>query len=249
VAWDAAQYGKFAGERSRPFFDLLARVPAIEPSLVVDLGCGTGELTAALAERWPKARVIGVDNSAEMLAGGQGRAGRVERVNADLAEWRPPAPVDLVFSNAAVQWVPDHERLMAHLVGMLASGGVLAVQMPANFDAPSHTELRAVAAEWKLAPRTPPVQPLESYVRRGWELGCAVEAWETTYVHVLAGRDAVFEWVKGTALLPFVSQVAAAERERFLGDYKARLRAAYPETEQGTMFPFRRYFFVAVRRG
>jgi len=247
VAWDAAQYGKFAGERSRPFFDLLARVPAIEPSVVADLGCGTGELTAALAERWPKARVIGVDNSAEMLAGGRGLAGRVELVDADLVEWRPPSPVDLVFSNAAVQWVPDHERLMAHLVAMLAPRGVLAVQMPANFDAPSHTELHAVAAEWKLAPRTPPVLPLERYVRLGWRLGCAVEAWETTYVHVLAGRDAAFEWVKGTALLPFVSQVAAADRERFLADYKARLRAAYPETVNGTVFPFKRYFFVATR--
>src|SRR5262245_1389587 len=187
MSWDPAQYAKYGDERSRPFFDLLARVPDLQPSLIVDLGCGTAELTQSLADRWPRARVIGVDNSAEMLASAKGA--RVERVEGDLATWRPPAPADLVYSNAAIQWVGDHDALMAHLVAMLAPRGVLAVQMPANYDSPSHTVLRDLAAERKIDRWRPTaVQPLEWYVRRLWSLGCTVDAWETTYVHVLAGE-------------------------------------------------------------
>jgi len=242
VTWNPGQYGKFADERSRPFFDLLGRVEG-EFASIADLGCGTGELTEALAVRWPGARVIGVDDSREMLA--KAPRGRVEFVEADLATWRPPGPLGLVFSNAAIQWVPDHEQLLAHWVGMLGPGGVLAVQQPGNFDAPSHVILRELLAERKLEPRASPVLPLAWYVERLQALGCAVDAWETTYVHVLAGEDPVLEWVKGTALTPYLSRVGPD----FVEEYRRRLGEAYPPGPKGTLFPFRRLFFVARLRG
>jgi trans-aconitate 2-methyltransferase len=247
VAWDPTQYARFSDERSRPAFDLLARVPDIDASLVLDLGCGTGELTGALAERWPEARVIGVDSSAEMLA--KARAPRVEFVRADLAEWRPPSPAGLVFTNAAIQWVPDHERLLAHLVAMLAPKGVLAVQMPGNFAAPSHVALREAAnAHGVEGWREAPVMEPDWYVRRLWALACAADAWETTYLHVLAGEDAVLEWIRGTAMRPVLERVPSGARAAFEADVRERLRKAYPRSPDGTLFPFRRLFFVATKR-
>src|SRR5262249_809478 len=212
MRWNVPQYEMFAGERARPFFDLLGRVPDGEVKTVIDLGCGTGEMTATLAERWPDAHVLGVDNSPDMLAAARPRAipGRLPFEPGDARRVRP-APVDRRISNAALHWVPDHEALFPRLAQAIAPGGALAVQMPANFDAPSHTVPRDIAADgpWadKLAGKVQKVhvQPITYYARMFLELGFAVDAWETTYVHVLSGADPVLHWVKGTALRPVLN--------------------------------------------
>lgn len=253
--WDVRQYERYRDERSRPFFDLLARVPLKSARSIVDLGCGSGELTRALLDRWPDATVTGVDTSDEMLAAAAPRAiaGRLEFVRADVATWSPPRPVDLLLSNAALQWVPDHDRLVPRLVAMLAPGGALAVQMPANFAAPSHTLLTEIAgagpwaARFRETWRAAPAQPLQSYISRLQGLGCSVDAWETVYHHVLQGPDAVLEWMKGTGARPALALLEEADRPAFLAMYAKRLRDVYPETPQGTILPFRRIFFVAAR--
>jgi trans-aconitate 2-methyltransferase len=254
--WDANQYERFRGERSRPFFDLLSRIPDQSYRSIIDLGCGTGDLTAALGDHWPEARVTGVDLSEEMLAPARARAelGRVEFLKGDLATWRPAASADLVVSNAAIQWVKDHDAVLRHVASYLAPKGVLAVQMPANFDSPSHLLLQkqASARRWagtlKARLRHDVVRPLDHYVELGWSLGLRVDAWETVYQHVLPGKDAVLEWMKGTALRPVMKDLEGAGLEQFLAAYGKKLRTAYPETPSGTRFPFRRIFFVA-RKG
>jgi trans-aconitate 2-methyltransferase len=251
--WDAGQYEKFRGERSRPFFDLLSRIPDGSYKSIVDLGCGTGDLTAVLADHWPDARVIGVDNSDEMLAaaGAHADPGRLDFVKDDIATWRSAQPVELVVSNAAFHWVPDHDVLIPRVAEFLGKKGLLAVQVPANFESPSHLLMRETiaAGPWagKLAGRLHHdiVLPPSRYVEIGWSCGLRVDAWETIYQHVLPGKDAVLEWVKGTALRPVLKALEGEERDAFLSAYAARLQAAYPETPSGTIFPFRRVFFVA----
>lgn len=254
--WDAEQYVQFRGERSRPFFDLLARIPDRSYKTIVDLGCGTGDLTAALAEHWPESRVTGIDLSEEMLAPARERAepGRLDFEKGDLASWRPSQPAELIVSNAAIHWVADHAALIAHLVSCLAPKGVLAVQMPANFDSPSHTLLQETVASGPWAEklrgrlRHDIVLPLAQYVEIAWAQNLAVDAWETVYQHVLPGKDAVLEWVKGSALRPVMKVLEGAERDEFLAAYAGKLRGAYPETPAGTRFPFRRLFLIARKR-
>jgi trans-aconitate 2-methyltransferase len=241
--WDAGEYEKFRGERTRPFFDLLSRIPDRSYKTIVDLGCGTGDLTAVLADHWPEARVIGVDRSDEMLAAAHADPGRLDFVKDDIATWRSAQPVDLIVSNAAFHWVADHEALLARVTSFLSPKGVLAVQVPANFDSASHVLLKELAAG-KVELRHDLVLPIGKYVDIVHHLGLHVDAWETVYQHVLPGPDAVLEWVKGTALRPVLKALAGAEREEFLASYAAKLRAAYPETPFGTVFPFRRLFFV-----
>jgi trans-aconitate 2-methyltransferase len=255
MRWNVAQYEKFAGERARPFFDLVGRVPDGKVASVIDLGCGTGELTVTLAERWPEAHVLGVDNSPDMLAAARPRAipGRLQFEPGDAARFRP-APVDRIISNAVLHWVPDHATLFPRLAAAVAPGGALAVQMPANFDSPSHTVARAIAADgpWadKLVGKVQPVhvEPVETYARMLLDLGFVVDAWETTYLHVLAGADPVVQWIKGTALRPVLNALGPDETEAFLARCAAGLAAAYPPGPDGrTLFPFRRMFIVAVR--
>ena len=254
--WDADQYERFRGERSRPFFDLLARIPDRSYKTILDLGCGTGDLTAAIADQWPGSRVIGVDHSEEMLTRARQRAeaGRLEFLKGDLATWKPEASVELIVSNAACQWVADHDALLRHLSSCLGPQGVLAVQMPANFSSPSHALLNKLASSkrWagklKKSLRHDIVQPLERYVEMAWTHNLEIDAWETTYQHVLPGKDAVLEWTKGTALRPILKALQGKDPEAFLSAYAAKLRKAYPETPSGTRFPFRRLFFVARKR-
>ncbi len=256
VGWDPQQYLRFGDERSRPFTDLLRRVPAPDPRYVVDLGCGPGNLTATLAARWPGAYVRGIDSSPEMIARARESAppGRVEFTLGDLRAWRPARDVDVLVSNATLQWVPGHLDLFPQLVGALAPGGWFAFQVPGNFDAPSHrllAELRA-APEWRsrlgaLEEHAPAVHEPEEYLATLAGLGCAVDAWETTYLHVLAGEDAVLTWMKGTGLRPVIGALDEADLGRFLEDYGAALRAAYPRHEYGTVLPYRRIFAVAHR--
>ncbi len=257
MIWDPAQYSLFANERSRPFFDLLARLTWERVQTIADLGCGSGELTAALAERWPDATVMGVDSSPAMLRRAQESAvpGRVEFVQADIATWRSSRPLDLIFSNAALHWLPDHERLLADLAGMLAPAGALAVQMPHVFESPAHRVIADVVSRPRWQPllggaglQPGAVQPLTWYVQRLLRLGLHVDAWETTYVHVLRGDNPTLEWTKGTALRPLLARLEGADRDEFLRDVGAELRAAYPPREGVTLFPFPRLFFVATRK-
>jgi trans-aconitate 2-methyltransferase len=250
--WDPRQYGEFADERSRAFFELLGRVGATEPASVADLGCGSGELTAVLAERWPGAAVEGIDSSTEMIQAA-GKYPRVTFTVGDLAEWAPDGPIDVIISNAALHWVPTHRELAARWVRTLSPGGWLAFQVPGNFGAPSHTILRELCTSprWhdRLAgvTRWNPVGEPAEYLGLLAGLGCRVDAWETTYLQVLPGTDPVLEWVKGTALRPVLTALDPAAAAEFLTEYGARLRQAYPATPQGTVFPFRRIFVVAQR--
>ena len=230
--WDPGQYRRFADERSRPFADLLARVRAQSPQLVVDLGCGPGELTATLASRWPDAEVRGVDSSAEMIAAAQAllRAGgpaapaavglgsRLSFTLADAADWQPDQPPDVIISNAVLQWIPDHLRVLARWAGLLAAGGWLAIQVPANFDQPSHVILRELAgsAAWKeqlagVRLNRQAAEPAE-YLDVLARAGCEVDAWETTYLHVLQGADPVLDWYRGTGLRPVLAALPPGRR-------------------------------------
>ena len=251
TVWDPATYLRHVGERARPWVDLLARVPAGDPRLVVDLGCGAGNLTATLPARWPGARVVGVDASAEMLARAREAAG-LEWVEADLRAWRPPGPVDVLVSNAVLHWVPGHLELLPRLVGFLAPGGWLALQVPANSAAPSHALLRQVLGSGRWAGRVPQVadaaaaEPAE-YLEVLAGCGCEVDVWETTYLHVLAGEDAVLGWMRGAALRPVLSALEEAAQEELCAQYGALLRQAYPRRAVGTVLPYRRVFAVARR--
>jgi trans-aconitate 2-methyltransferase len=256
VTWDPGQYARFSDHRARPLRELLARVPLDSVHRAADLGCGTGEHTRLLCERWPGAEVVGVDNSAEMLSRSDRWAipGRLRFERGDLATWEPAAPLDLLFSNAVLHWAPDHARLVPRLARRVAPGGALAVQMPGNFGAPSHRLAVEVAGSdrWReplgdLAERPMAVDPPEAYARLLLDLGFAVDAWETTYLQVLAGEDPVLEWMKGTYLRPFLERLDAASRLGFLDELGSRLRLAYPPTGGTTLFPFRRIFFVGVR--
>ncbi|MEV6986249.1 trans-aconitate 2-methyltransferase [Sphaerisporangium sp. NPDC051017] len=248
--WDPAVYSRHADERARPFFELLSRVRAERPDFVVDLGCGPGELTVELGRRWPAAAVHGIDSSPAMIA--KAPPGPSFSV-ADVRDWRPDRPVDVIFSNALLQWVPEHRELLARWVDDLTPGGWLAFQVPGNFDAPSHAAVRRICASpaWsdRLGDlvRPDPVDGPEGYLALLAGLGCEVDAWETTYVHVLPGEDAVLSWISGTALRPMLDRLAGDEPacETFLADCARELDKAYPPRPYGTPFPFRRVFAVA----
>ena len=255
MAWNPQQYGLFETQRSRPFFDLVSRISVEQPRRVVDLGCGTGALTATLAARWPEAEVAGLDSSPEMLDKASvhtaGHANLSFRL-ADIAEWSPAPGDDVIVSNAALQWVPAHDKLLARWYAMLEPGAQLAVQMPANTDSPSQLLLRELADEPRWAERlrglkivNETVGPVEEYLALAFSAGVVVEAWETIYQHVLQGDDPVLEWLAGTRLRPFVAALGD-EAPVFVEEFRQRLRVAYPSGPAGTVFPFRRLFVVAT---
>jgi trans-aconitate 2-methyltransferase len=264
TTWDPTQYARFGEERGRPFRDLLARVGVSSPGVVVDLGCGNGPLTLTLADRWPHARVIGVDHSPEMLTAARDldAGGRADWVEADLATWDPArldAPADVVVTNATLQWVPTHLGLIDRVVGALAPQGWFAMQVPDNLDAPSHALMREVAAAHPRADalaaavRRLQVEPPQAYLERLAALGCDVDVWSTTYFHVLDPEgqveDPVLEWVRGTGLRPVLAVLTdVEERDEFVSAYRLRLREAYPRTAAGVVLPFRRTFAVAHKR-
>jgi trans-aconitate 2-methyltransferase len=255
--WDPGQYQHFGDERSRPFFDLLARVGADTPEVVVDLGCGPGMLTAALARRWPGAEVRGIDSSAEMIAAAQAQPAAGQRLSfalGDVRDWKPDGRVDVIISNAVLQWVPDHLNVIARWASFLTAGGWLAFQIPGNFDQPSHRALRELASSDRWRPllagvplnrqAADPAEYLDLLARAGLE----VDAWETTYLHVLHGDDPVLDWYQGTGLRPVLAALPPDQTPLFLDDYRARMNEAYPAASYGTVFPFRRVFAVATRR-
>ena len=250
--WNPDQYERFREARRRPFFELLARVSHRAPRLIVDLGCGTGDLTRALAERWPEARVLGVDSSEAMVERAQAQAlpGRLSFALADLAQWEPAQPVDLLVSNAALHWLPAHGALLERLAGHLTPGGELALQVPANFEAPSHRLVEALKADARFSPAlagvaSGRVESLAWYEATLATLGAQVDAWDTTYLQVLPGEDAVLQWLLGTTLRPVLAALGEAQGRAFVEALRPQLREAYPPTPRGTPFPFTRRFAVA----
>lgn len=248
--WDPDRYLTYADERGRPFVELLARVGAERPGTVVDLGCGPGNLSALLADRWPDAEVVGLDSSPEMIEAARERGSRVAFEVGDLREWRPATPVDVLVSNATLQWVPDHLDLLPRLVDAVAPGGWLALQVPGNFDEPSHTIRTELAARAPYAAHlsgvpVPSSHDPVTYVDALTALGCTVDAWETTYLHVLHGEDPVFAWVSGTGAGPTLQALPDDLRPGFEAEYRRRLAAAYPARPRGVVLPFRRIFVAA----
>ena len=250
MRWDPVQYSRYAGERGRPFFDLTSRIGADAPETVVDLGCGPGELTETLAQRWPEALVRGIDSSPEMIA----RAptdGSVEFSVGD-ADAFDATGVDVLISNAMLQWVPNHRELIVRWAREMGPRAWFAFQVPANFDAPSHALMREVAESpaWRdrlggllrdhLVTATP-----AQYIELLAEAGMEVDAWRTEYAHILQGPDPVLEWVRGTGLRPVLQALSSEDGEQFCAEYGARLREAYPARSFGTVLPFLRTFVVA----
>jgi trans-aconitate 2-methyltransferase len=246
ASWDPEQYARFAEERARPFHELVARIKTTAPVAVVDLGCGPGALTATLAERYPDAAVLGIDSSAEMLAKAAPLATpQLSFQLGDIAGWRPQrGSVDVIVANASLQWVDDHAALMPVLAAALDDGGTLAFQVPTGGPILDATLLDPTV----LGPRgATPVQEPAWYVRTLSALGLTVDAWETTYFHVLPGEDPVLEWFSGTGLRPYFAALSGAELDDFRARVAARLREIYPPEPFGTVLPFPRLFVVARR--
>ena len=249
--WDPDRYLTYADERGRPFVELMARVGAEAPASVVDLGCGPGNLTSLLRERWPDADISGLDSSREMIEQARSAEPSITFEVADLRGWAAAGdPVDVLVSNATLQWVPDHLDLLPSLVGRVRPGGWLALQVPGNFEEPSHTIRRDLAAEAPYAEHTRDVAVPSShdpvvYLEALAGLGCTVDAWETTYLHVLTGPDPVFAWVSGTGARPTLQALPDDLRPAFEDEFRRRLRAAYPARDGRVVLPFRRVFAVA----
>lgn len=253
--WNPGAYLTYASERTQPFIDLLQRVRSPKADRIVDLGCGPGNGMPVLRGMWPTAWITGIDSSAEMLQRADAATDdeRISYAQADIRDLHLKEKADLIVSNAALQWIPEHRELLPSIMDNVAPGGALAVQVPGNFGAPSHRLLAEFAAAPRYAAHIAPdslLQPtseLHEYMLDvslpGWE----VEAWETRYHHVLHGEDPVFDWISAAAARPVLQALPADLREEFTAEYKAALREAYPATRIGTILPFRRLFFIARR--
>lgn len=253
--WDPDVYLAFAGHRARPFYDLLSRVGAERPRRVVDLGCGPGNLTLQLARRWPDAAIEALDSSPEMVDAARERG--VDATVGDLRNWTPRRDTDVVISNSSMQWVPEHADLLVRWAGQLGAGSWIAVQMPGNFESPSHAAFRAVARREPFAKALRDVPFRVGAVVHGpayyaellIDAGCTVDAWETTYLHQLTGEHPVLDWISGTALLPVQERLNDEQWQQFRDELVPLLADAYPPRPDGTtFFPFRRVFVVAQVR-
>ena len=256
VVWDPAVYARYKAYRERPALDLMAQIPPdLEPHEVWDLGCGTGEQAILLKGKYPGARVRGLDSSAEMLAEARRQDAAVAWIQGDVAAFAPEVPPDLIFTNATLQWLPNHRELFPRLAGLLAPGGVFACQVPQTFDTPWHRLLRETAAEGPWAARLGSVRavrqvaPPEAYHDWLAPICPVIDIWSTVFLHVLEGEDPVVDWMRGTGLRPFLQALANdAERSAFLDAYRVRLAGAFPARADGlTLFPFPRLFIVARR--
>jgi trans-aconitate 2-methyltransferase len=252
--WDADHYLKFADARTLPAVDLLSRIALAAPGRVVDLGCGPGNSTAPLQARWPGAAVAGVDSSGELLAAARRDHPGIAFMQADIAAWTSPEPIDVVFANASLQWVGDHARLIPRLFDQVAPGGVLAVQMPRNHDFATHRLMRQVAAEGEWRERlagardASPVQPPEFYYDLLAPRSAAFTIWETNYIQVMDGPRAIIAWLQGTGLRPFLARLGEAEKPVFLDRYAALLAAEYrPQADGKILLPYPRLFFIATK--
>ena len=255
MTWSPEQYKKFSQPRLRPAVDLLQRIQCESPEAVFDLGCGTGNVTRLIRERWPNAIVTGVDASEEMLSCAKRELPDIVWQYRGIADWNPEEPASVVYSNAALQWLGDHETLFPRLISTVRSNGILAVQMPRNFGEPSHTLIKETActsSAWKEQLEhllVPSPVALPSFYYELLSPFCAdLDIWETQYIHVLEGTDPVKEWTKGTWLRQFLEALDENDRPEFEAEYSRRLRDAYPPQADGrTLFPFRRLFIVAQR--
>jgi trans-aconitate 2-methyltransferase len=253
--WDANLYLKYADERARPARDLLAQVPIADPRRVYDLGCGPGNSTKLLAARFPSAEIVGIDSSAEMLEQARRALPRISFERADLTGWRTPRPADLLFSNAALQWVPDHLHVLRTLVEALPCGGILAMQVPDNLGEPSQVLIREIAERGPWAERLAGAEAARQTIPAPavyYELLAPLcrrfDLWHSVYQHVMSGAPAIVEWMTGTGLRPHLARLQANERQAFLAAYLERIAAAYPALADGrVLFPFPRLFVVAVK--
>jgi trans-aconitate 2-methyltransferase len=255
VSWHPQQYLKFADERSRPCFDLIQRVHVASPQTIIDLGCGPGNSTAALAQRWPEAHITGLDSSSDMIDAARRLYPKQHWIQGDIATWTAPTPVDLIFSNAAFQWVKHHTELLPRLLGMLNPGGALAIQMPANYHtAPAQILMRDLAAG-------APWNTLFPGDIRKWQChepafyydllsGAArnIDLWTSEYIHIFRGPEQIVEWYKGTGLRPYLDMLPLLKQQTFLAAYQTLITQAYPPRSDGRiLFPFRRLFLIAYR--
>ncbi|HEY3498516.1 MAG TPA: trans-aconitate 2-methyltransferase [Polyangiaceae bacterium] len=252
TTWDDQQYLKFADERTRPAAELLGRVPLAEAKQVVDLGCGPGNSTALLRERFPRARILGVDNSTDMLERARKDYPDLTWVEADAGSFAGETPFDLLFANALLQWLPDHASLVPALFERLAPGGVLALQMPRNFEEPSHRLMRSTHGPW--SEHLAEVRALTQVSNPAFYYDLlapsarSVDIWQTTYEHVMPSPDAIVDWVKGTGLRPYLEALPESQRAPFLAAYTRGIDGAYPTRSDGKrLFSFPRLFIVAVR--
>jgi trans-aconitate 2-methyltransferase len=254
-SWDSAQYLKFNDERTRPAIDLAARIALPEAKRIVDLGCGPGNSTAVVARRWPEAQVLGLDSSPAMIAAAQRDHPKWAWRVADIANWSDDGRYDVVFSNAALQWVPNHAEAIPRIFDRVAEGGALAVQVPANIDATPHRLMREIAAQpsWRdffpEMPREWAVASPEFYYDTLARIAARVELWLTDYIHILDGPSAIVEWYRGTGLRPWLEALPSPEEQaRYLADYGKAITEAFPTQSDGrVLFPFRRLFFIAYR--
>ena len=255
MRWDPVQYGRYADERGRPFLDLVGRIDATAPSRVVDVGCGPGNMTQLLCQRWPGATVEGFDSSPDMIEKAARVPGPTFRVQ-DASGWVPEPDVDVIVSNAALQWVPNHIDGLRAWAAALRPGGWMAWQVPGNFGSPSHRLMRELAESdrWRdqlgdVLRHHDSVPEPDVYADLLLSAGLTADVWETTYLHVLHGPDPVLEWVRGTGLRPVLAALSPADGAEFEAEYAAGLRAAYPRGPGGTVFGFRRIFAVGHKPG
>ena len=254
VTWNPDQYLKFEEQRLRPAMDLLARVELESPRIICDLGCGTGNTSQLLSNRWPEAQIIGIDSSPEMLEKARKSYPHLEFIEADLESWKPQQEVDLFFSNASLHWLDNHKSLFPRLLQLLTKGSWFAAQMPRNFESPSHTSITesAESGPWaeRLRPilRSKPVSEPDFYYELLNPHTEHLDLWETLYQHVLEGENPVVEWTRGTALRPLLKLLKEEEQKEFIQDYSRRILEHFlPRKDGKTLFPFRRLFLVAKR--
>jgi trans-aconitate 2-methyltransferase len=255
MAWSPEQYVKFEDERTRPARDLLAQVPLQSVTSAYDLGCGPGNSTALIAERFGAGSVTGLDSDEAMLAAARQRLGGSRFVQADLETWAPDEAIDLLYANAVFQWVPDHIEVLARLMDHLKPGGVLAVQMPDNLEEPSHVLMQeaAAAGPWAAEFKDGKAQrqalpPPARYFDALMPKAARVDIWHTIYYHPLADAAAIVEWVKGTGLRPYLDAAGAEHADAFTADYARRIAKAYPPMADGrVLLRFPRLFIIAVK--
>jgi trans-aconitate 2-methyltransferase len=256
LAWDADLLLRFDAERVQVVLDLIGRIGSA-PRRIVDLGCGPGTSTRMLVQRFPAADVVGVDISEPMIATAKQRAPGAAFLCADINDWRPDAPVDLVFADSALQWIGEHERLFPRLMDCVAPAGTLAVQMPDNRQEPSHALMRLIAADGPWADRLVPVAKTRAFIATHTDyyrwlkpLSASLDIWQTIYVHPLDGIEAIVDWFRGSALRPFLAPLSPSERLVFLERYRRDLSEAYEvESDGKVLFVYPRLFLLARKAG